>query len=130
MKNSLTHDQRVDRVNQLLVVIGSCGRNFFRSKGTTSYMERDARGKVWWVDSYSQKRVYTHDESGRWRNFTNGGTLRALVIELRKYIVSGTPLHPGYFGPWHKDYCGGDLWGYGEDMQQVRDAAARLEITF
>lgn len=53
--------------------------------------------------------------------------MRALIEQLRNYIQTGNPQKLS-LGPWPKWICDGDLWGYGEDMQQVRDAATRLGI--
>jgi hypothetical protein len=64
-----------------------------------------------------------------WRGFSEGGTLRSLVEQLRDYIRTGKQVHPQSFGPWPQWYCDGDLWGYGDDMQQVRDKAISLEIS-
>jgi hypothetical protein len=32
------------------------------------------------------------------------------------------------FGPWPEWICGGDLWGYGAEMDVVRRAAQRLAL--
>jgi hypothetical protein len=123
-----TEQLRKHEANRLLRVIARTGRNFFRHGDDVSYMEIDKRGRVWFVDSYSKRRVYTH-YSGEWKGFTNGGTLRSLVIRLRDYIKRGTPVPALVFGPWPEWYCGGDLWGYGDDMGAVRSEAARLGIS-
>lgn len=123
----MTKTQRLERANTLLNVIANCGCRFFWHKGRVSQLERDARGKVWFVDAWSGKRVYTH-YSGRWRGFTQGGTLRCLVISLRKWIVSGEKMHPAILGPWPEWQCGGDLWGYGDDMIIVRGEARALML--
>ncbi len=117
---------RAIEVNKLLSVIAQCGRRFFFHKGVVSSVEVDARGLVWFVDSYTKKRIYTH-RSGKWRGFSNGGTLRRLTENLRDYIMHGTPQRLN-LGPWPQEYCGGDLWGYGDEMNKVRDAAFRLGI--
>ena len=63
-------------------------------------MEVDHRGKVWIIDDYSGKRVFTHETvwGGRWRGFSHGGTLRSLVEAFRDYICTGEPLNRGYLG--------------------------------
>ncbi len=128
MSRLLEKQDRVDRVNALVVVIAACGRQFFQHKNRVARMEIDERGCLWWTDQYSGVRIYTHKE-GRWRGFTNGGTLKSLVEALRDYVRTGEPLGP-YFGPWPHRVGGGDLWGYGEEaMERVRNAAALLEIT-
>lgn len=119
-----TKRERVEKVNELLLTISGCGRRFFHHNGTVARMEVDARGRVWHHDAFSGKRIYTH-HSGRWRGFTNGGTLRDLICRFQRYIVSGERLPAAMFGPYPDWYSGGDPWGYGVDnMAIVRSAAA------
>jgi hypothetical protein len=135
MRTSIdTKRERCERANELLRVIASCGRRFFSQdedrlqrmeNPQISRLEVDDRGRVWFTDKYTQKRIYLHYEYWK-RGFSDGGTLRSLVCSLRDYIMTGKRLHAWHFGPWPAEYCRGDLWGYGEDMQQVRDAALRL----
>lgn len=116
--------ERAIIANAFLREIASCGRKFFRHGDLISQFFVDERGRVWFEDAHSRKRIYTHYKWD-WRGFCEGGTLRALVERLRDYIRTGTKPHLA-LGPWPEHYCGGDLWGYGADMQQVRDSAARL----
>ncbi|MEW6212535.1 MAG: hypothetical protein AB1631_29690 [Acidobacteriota bacterium] len=125
----MTKAERLANANKLIEVIATCGRRFFHHDERVAKLEMDSRGRIWFIDSYSQKRIYTHYENGRWRGFTHGGSLRSLVITLRRYIVEGrTIAHHYTFGPWPKSLAGGNLWGYGDDMQKVRDAARELGI--
>jgi hypothetical protein len=123
-----TKEERLIAVNKMIDVIGSVGRNFFNHRGTISWMEVDARGRVWFIDSYTNQRVYTHNPRGRWRGFSNGGTLRSLVCHFRDFIVKSTPVPRHCFGPWPEYLCSGDLWGYGDSMAVVRKAALTLGI--
>lgn len=125
----MTKHDRVQNVNQLIKVIGDGGRNFFKHKDRYASMEIDCRGKIWWVDDYTEKRIYTHYEFGRWRGFSHGGTLRDLVRALRNYVTKGEPVPTFHFGPWPEHFCNGDLWGYGDYMDRVRDSACNLGIT-
>jgi hypothetical protein len=118
---------RLENANKLLVSIASCGRQFFYHKGNVSQFELDSRGRVWFIDGYNGTRVYTHYTLGSWRGFSEGGTLRELVIALRDYIVHGDSI--GHtLGPFAGWYCEGDPWGYGSDMQTIRQCADRLGI--
>ncbi|AJY12793.1 hypothetical protein K6W16_13615 [Burkholderia dolosa] len=120
-----TKAERAEHANQLLRAIGSHGRRFFYNAKHDQYarFELDSRGRVWFVDDYTQKRVYTHDK-GRWRGFTQGGTLRSLVERMRDYIRTGWQLPRGVIAP---PYMGGNsednVWGYD------REAAAALRAT-
>ncbi len=118
---------RAFRVNLLLWTIGECGRHFFKHNGRHAYFTVDDGGRIWLVDAYTQKRIYTHSKYG-WRGFSNGGTLRSLCEALRDYIRTGVQMC-GHLGPWPEHTCGGDLWGYGFDnMQDIRDRAEILGI--
>lgn len=127
MAEQLSREQRLNRANQLIGVIANYGRRFFYHEGRIGRFELGDRGRVWWIDAYSQARIYTHYR-GPWRRFTGGGTLKALICNLRDYITKGTPLPPHTLGPWPDWYCGGDLWGYGDDMAHVREAASELGL--
>lgn len=123
--------QRVEHVNQAIRIIADHGRRFFYSQSVNRYasMEVDARGKVWFIDDYSGKRVFTHDTvwGARWRGFTHGGTLKDMVKAFRDYVCTGEPLHPGYLGP--ERFNDSNIWGYDEEgMQAVREQAGALPV--
>ena len=120
--------ERLARANKLIRTIASTGHRFFRHKEDVSFFELGKRGHVFFVDSYTKKRIYVHLSNGRWRGFSNGGTLRSLVCALRDWITKGTNVPSSTFGPWPSWYCNGDLWGYGDDMGKVRECARRLGI--
>lgn len=115
---------RLNKSNQLIEVTASCGRGFFKYD-QVSRLEIDLRGRIWFIDGYRGVKVYTYYK-GHWKGFSEGGTLRGLVIVLRDYIRFGNLLGARVFGPWPDWVCGGDLWGYGGDMQIVRDKAKEL----
>ncbi len=132
-KSLTAKQQRAEQVNQAIRIIADHGRRFFFSASHQRYasMEVDERGRVWFVDDYSGKRIYTHRTpwGGRWRGFTHGGTLRGLVEEFREYIRTGKQLHPGYLGPERERITDGNIWGYApEDMQKVRALAGALPV--
>jgi hypothetical protein len=119
--------ERAQQANELLDTIAHSGRRFFYHLTRVSRFEVDGYGRVWWLDKYRNERQFTH-YSGRWRNFSQGGTLREVVERLRDYIMHGTPVPANRFGPWPDSYCNGDLWGYGDDMEKVRSKARELGI--
>jgi hypothetical protein len=55
--------QRVDQVHQAIRTIADYGHRFFYSQAVNRYanMEVDQRGKVWFIDDYSGKRIFTHE---------------------------------------------------------------------
>lgn len=119
--------ERAEHANQLLRIVASYGRRFFHDErdGAVTFFQVGSRGEVWLHDKYTKRRVYTQYE-GRWRGFSEGGTLRDLCRALRDYIRAGKPISPGWFGPWPEHVCGGDLWGYGEDMDPLRREVTKL----
>lgn len=123
-------EQRRQAVNDLLVCIGSCGRRFFHHEGRFSRFELfphvGPRQRLYLIDKYRESRIYMHHYAPGWR-FSDGGTLWRLCRALARYIWSGQKLN-GHFGPWHDDVCRGDLWGYGNSMQEVRERASALGI--
>lgn len=122
--------QRCRKVNALLMVIACRGRKFFQSReGRFAYMEVDDRGRIWFISEWKGERVYTH-RTGRWRGFHHGGTMKWLIEAFRDFIMTGTRINPFHFGPWREDYCGGDLWGYGDEaMANIRVMARVLDVT-
>lgn len=120
--------ERNQRANEFITAIASCGRRFFSHNGEVSRLELDGRGRVWFIDKYSQKRIYTHYRYN-WRGFTEGGTLRSLVSQLRDFIKTGKQVSRRAF--WHDPaiHPSGDYWGYGpDDMAVVQRAALSLGI--
>jgi hypothetical protein len=127
MEELLTKYERLETANKMLIAIASCGRKFFAHENRVSQFDIDHRGRVWFIDKYTKKRIYVQYK-GQWRGFSDGGTLRALVERLRDFITQGTLLPAGIFGPWPEWVCGGDLWAYGDTMESVRTAAKELQI--
>ncbi|SFI71182.1 hypothetical protein SAMN05216206_2807 [Pseudomonas guineae] len=131
-KLTLKH-QRAEQVNQAIKIIADHGRRFFYSQASGLYasVEVDARGKVWWIDDYTGKRIYTHPNTwgNRWRGFSHGGTLRDLVEAFRDYICTGKQLSPFYLGPERHRITDGNIWGYStEAMTAVREQAGTLPV--
>ncbi|MBE0467984.1 MAG: hypothetical protein IBX55_00450 [Methyloprofundus sp.] len=121
--------ERLDNVNEFLKLIGSTGRQFFndRDSGCYAEFELDARGRVWFYDDYTQSRIYTHF-SGRWRQFSHGGTLKNLVILLRDHIKKNKKISADYFSSnWH--FGGLHPWGYDEvSLEKIRLKGLQLGI--
>lgn len=113
---------RLIEANRVIEAISRRGRRFFYSESfdRISAFEIDSGGRLRLRDRYTNKLVYIAYR-GRWRHFTEGGTLRSLVEALAGYIRTGVPIKAGWFGPWPQYVCDGDLWGYGaEEMVALR----------
>jgi len=127
-----TKAERVEHANALIRVIASHGRRFFYYEKGDRYarMELDAGGRVWFVDDYSEKRVYTQQRAyNRWRGFTHGGTMRSLVECLRDYITRGEKVPCWRIATPQLGDSPDDIWGYGPDAAAaVREAAFALPI--
>lgn len=130
-KNLTAKQQRVAHVNQAIQIISEHGRRLFRCSrtGNVASMEVDERGRVWFHDYYTRKRIYTHSTpfGNEWYGFTSGGTLRHLVERFRDYICTGNPLGQGLLGP--QRFNDSNIWGYEEEaMQKVRELAGALPV--
>lgn len=147
--NSETKAARLDHANALIKIIASHGRRFFwhggvnrwnPSTNTSTFEPADRyarlelrRGRVYFIDDYSEKAIYTHKTTfeNKWRGFSHGGTLRALVEDMRDYILHGTPIPRWKIVIQQLGAKGleGNIWGYDVDgAQAVRDAAYALPI--
>ncbi|CAI8893764.1 MULTISPECIES: hypothetical protein [Pseudomonas syringae group] len=123
--------QRCEQVNQVIKIIGDNGRRFFFSESKQRYakLEVDQRGKVWLIDDYTGKRVFTPPTTwgGRWKGFSHGGTLKDLIERFRDYICEGKQMPLGWLGPERFDDS--NIWGYEEQsMKAVRDQAGALPV--
>jgi hypothetical protein len=125
--------ERLKTVNAVIRVIGSHGRHFLSENSDSralvatpffAYFGVDARNELWYVDRYTRKPILVRHQD--WPGFSDGGTLRDLIRHLGAYISQAHPINMRYFGPWPQWSCGGDLWGYGNDMQKVRDDIAAI----
>lgn len=126
----MNKQERLKAANEFIQAIGDCGRRFFWSATNARYarMEFDARGRLWWIDDYSEKRIYMHtSDCARWRGFTHGGTLKSLAKAMRDFVMRGETLSATYFTP-REWIGGGHPWGYGDDILKVRDSGLRLGI--
>lgn len=76
------------------------------------------------MDRYTQRQV-NEQLNSRWKGFTEGGTLRALVTDLANYIRTGEPIR-NHFGQWPEGYRDGDLWAI-ERRRWIKYARPLLE---
>jgi hypothetical protein len=129
-----TKQERLRHANDLIRVIGSHGRRFFYNKERDTFARLDLRnGRVWWIDDYMGSEVFTHKTNfgNKWRGFSHGGTLRALVEDMRDYIMSGRTIERWkiVIQQLGADDLTGNIWGYDvEGAQAVRAAAYELPI--
>ena len=116
----LTKAERLAHANDVLLSVSRYGRRFFYSRDTdqVARFEIDDGGRVRIRDEQSRRSVLV-TKTGPWRGFGNGGKLRCLVEDLANYIRTGKKIR-NHFGPWPDWICGGDLWGYGDAIRQVR----------
>lgn len=140
---------RLEHANALIRIIGGHGRRFFWYGGskvwdpetkTSKFVPADRyayfeirNGRVYFIDDYTCKATYLAKTGFRnsWRNFSHGGTLRALVEDMYEYIVKGTPV-PRWKIVIQQLGCEGlegNIWGYeAAAAQAVREAAYALPI--
>ena len=140
---------RLEHANALIKIIGSHGRRFFWHGGvsvydpatkTSTFVPADRyahlelrRGRVYFVDDYTQKAIYTHPTTfgGKWRAFSHGGTLRSLVEDMRDYIDQGDQIPRWKIVIQQLDASDlkGNIWGYSEEAAiAVQAEAFKLPI--
>lgn len=125
--------KRVENANQFLQAIANCGRRFFwySKENRVSRFELAENGRLYFWDDYTNARLpLSHPKSNQWHvKFSHGGTMKRLVELLADFIRNGKPFTNQYvLGPWEDWMCRGDLWGYGDDMEKVRQSALKLGI--
>lgn len=142
-----TKHERLEHANQLIRVIADHGRRFFFYAGSNVYdphtkitafvpANRYAyleirRGRVYYIDDYSQRAVYTHPTTfgNKWHGFSHGGTLRDLVEDIRDYVTNGTQIARWKIAPERLSISDGNIWGYSaEAAETVRALAYALPI--
>ncbi len=128
-------EKRLETVNGLIRIIGSHGRRFLSTNSDVREPVAEPRfsrfefvnGRLWYIDKWRESRIFCHYDpqcrSGWGWKFSDGGTLLSLCRGMRDFIVKGAPVNEGHFGPWAHWVCGGDPWGYGKDMEIVREKA-------
>jgi hypothetical protein len=123
----MTKQDRLMAANEFIKVIAVCGRKFFEHKGFISTLEISKTGRVFFIDYYTKKRIYTHRSNCYWQGFTGGGGLKSLIESLRYYITKDKKLRAEFF---QTDIGNGfeNPWGYEQDIFIVRNAAVKLGI--
>lgn len=114
----MTTQERLEIANKFIEAIATHGRKFFAYKDRVGKFVMDG-WRIYFIDAYSQKKIYLHY---KYWTFSQGGTCRQIVDDLRKFIQGKIKLPVAHCGPWPEWYCGdGDLWGYGhKEMEKVR----------
>lgn len=126
--------KRLEEANEFIKVIAVHGRMFFNHQGTISYLAFDKQGRINFQDSYSKRLIYTH-YNGRWRGFSQGGTLKRLIVHLRDYVRCEIKTGDDLFRVLPIHYADKRIfpdhpWGYPEaDMTIVIEAARRIFCT-
>jgi hypothetical protein len=86
----MNKQQRLELVNQVIAEISKRGHGFFGWEDRVARLEIDHRGRIWYINPESQKRIYTHNRDA-WRNFNGGWTLQMLISSFRDFIRDGNP---------------------------------------
>jgi len=87
----MTKQERLDLANQVILAIAKHGREIFRHKDRIARLEIDNLGRIWFVDDYTQKKIYTHYR-GRWNyRFSYGYSTQQLVQEFADFVQTGRP---------------------------------------
>ncbi len=130
-KNALKQE-RLNECNLLIEKISTHGRMFFnyqKQHGRTSRLELGFQGRVYFIDGYTGKRIYTHRRYCRWDGFTEGGTLKGWVEAMRDHITFGTKLNINAICPKGIGRNDGNIWGYEElEAEKLRESVKHLEM--
>lgn len=118
-----TRAERLVIANSIIYTIATTGHKHLSYKDAIGYLEEDSRKRIWYVDPYTKKRVYTHYK-GEWRGFNGGGTLHSLIEYLKNYVVHEWKVNLYAFGYRPEWLTGGyDIFRYREDITKVWEAA-------
>jgi hypothetical protein len=121
----MSKEERCKLANELILLIATTGRKFFnyeQSGGDISAFTI-AKGRTYFIDGYTNERIYAYDNRYFRKKFTQGGTMQALVLDIAEYIRTGksTNSKNGYGGV----YC--DYWGYpATDMAKIQQKAQEI----
>lgn len=127
-------EYRMKQANELIRMIANRGRRFF-DYTTVKRMDNEAllgsvshfiikNNRVYFKDGYTQKEMFTYNHLYM-KEFTPGGTLEALVLDLSEFIRTGQPTNGnnGYNGI----FCHHENWGYSiEEMEEIRAYAKEI----
>lgn len=117
--------EKIETSNKMIKIISDHGRRFFYYRGDVGYFKTKNK-RLYFVDEFTKKEIYLYY---RYWSFHHGGTLRALVNALKEYIMNRAEFPLNHLGPWPEYLCGGDPWGYGKEMETVRNKCAELTLT-
>lgn len=119
--------ERLKIANKVIKIIAKYGRCFFYSDRNNKIAFLKLKNNcVYYVSEFSGKEIYLHY---RYWRFHHGGTLRCLINDIKNFIMGKVNFQLGilsHLGPWRKELCDGDLWGYGNDMEKVREECKKL----
>jgi hypothetical protein len=108
---SMTKQERVEIVNEIIKLIAITDRCFFAYKDKISEFEL-INNKLWFKQARCQNRIRPYNVDVD--KFEKGGTLWGLVLDMREFIMQGRYRngHNGYGGL----YC--SHWGYTKEGQE------------
>ena len=121
-------EKRVEQANELIKLIATSGRKFFNYEdrtecgGIISRFELK-KGRIYFVDGYTKVSMYAYAPKFLNHGFTQGGTMKAFVLDLAEWIRTGKPTNAknGYGGV----YC--DHWGYPPaDMTKIQQKSQEM----
>ncbi len=94
--------ERLDNANRLIKLIGELDYKLNPKARSWFFFSKESRegtpynfskfiidnNKIFYIDEYTENRIYPYRNS-KWWGFSNGGTLRGLVQDIREWIVTG-----------------------------------------
>jgi hypothetical protein len=110
--------KRVDECNEIIKLIATHGRKFFNYEDRGRQISKLALGKqgrVYFIDGYTGKTIYTHRRFCEWYEFSEGDTLKGWIEAFRDYITFGGKLNINAI--CHRGIARktGNIWGYSDE---------------
>lgn len=110
--------KRVDECNLIINLIATHGRKFFnyeKHTGRISQLLLGPQDRVYFLDGYTGKAIYTHRRYCQWRGFSEGGTLKGWIEAFRDYVTFGGKLNINAICPRGIGRDTGNIWGYSDE---------------
>jgi hypothetical protein len=123
--------KRIEKINELIKVIGSKGRKFLSSHHDDYDLKRELtynyfiviKSKLFLVDNYTKKEINMSRDYIPNTGFSSGGTMWGLMLDFANYIKTGN--YSNHLNGYGGLYC--PHWGYSEeDMKEIREFARSI----
>lgn len=109
--------ERLEKANQLIILIATTDRKFFESRGYIGLFMINEDNELTYIDEYTRKRVNIEKESIEWKDFNHGGTLKRFIFSLGQWIRG----EKEYFLNMYSTSWGYTLKGMSQIVEKARE---------